>query len=90
MHKGLWNFEIKTDNLISIRRPDQVIINNNKNERQPCQIVDFVGSFDHSVKLKESFKKRDKYVEFAREPKQVIEHESDGDTSYYYLANFTR
>ena len=26
-HKTLWNFEIQTDNLISARKPDQVLTN---------------------------------------------------------------
>ena len=29
-HKLLWDFEIQTDRLISARRPDLIIINNNK------------------------------------------------------------
>ena len=28
--KLLWGFEIQKDHLISVRRPDQVIVNNNK------------------------------------------------------------
>ena len=30
MHKLFWDFEIQTDNLISARRPDLVIINKKK------------------------------------------------------------
>ena len=33
-HKFLWDFEILTDHLISARRPDQVMVNNNKNEKR--------------------------------------------------------
>ena len=29
-HKLFWGFEIQTDHIISVRRPDLVIINNNK------------------------------------------------------------
>ena len=29
-HKLLWDFDIQTDHLISDRRPDLIIINNNK------------------------------------------------------------
>ena len=43
-HKLLWNFDIQTDHLISVRRPDLVIINKKK---RTCRIVDI-------VKLKES------------------------------------
>ena len=34
MHKLLWDFEIQTNHLISARRPDLVIINNNKNKKK--------------------------------------------------------
>ena len=30
IHKLLWDFDIQTDHLISARRPDRIIINNNK------------------------------------------------------------
>ena len=33
-HKLLWNFEIQTDNLISVRRPDLVIINKKKKKKK--------------------------------------------------------
>ena len=32
--KLLWNFEIQTDHLISVRGPDLIIINNNKKKRE--------------------------------------------------------
>ena len=32
MHKVVWDFEIQTDHIISVRRPDQVIVNNKKRE----------------------------------------------------------
>ena len=50
-HKFLWDFEIQTDHLISVRRPDVIIINKKKRE--------FAKSWtaDQSVKLKESEKK---------------------------------
>ena len=34
MHKLLWNFEIKTDQLISVRRPDLVIVNEKKKKKK--------------------------------------------------------
>ena len=34
-HKRLWNFEIQTDHLISVRRPDLVLVNLPKKENQP-------------------------------------------------------
>ena len=62
MLKLLWDFDIKTNYLISVRRPDLIIIN--KKERT-CRIVDFAIPADHRVKLKEC-EKRDKYLDFAR------------------------
>ena len=50
MHKLLWDFEIQTDQLISARRPDLIIIN--KKERT-CRIMDISVPEDHRVKLKE-------------------------------------
>ena len=49
-HKLLWDFDIQTDHLISARRPDVIIINNNK--KRTCKIVDFAVSDDHRIKLK--------------------------------------
>ena len=38
-HKFLWNFDIQTDQLISTRRPDLIIINKKKKEnRQNCRL----------------------------------------------------
>ena len=63
MHKILWDFEIQTDHLISVRRPDLVI------KKRTCRIVEFAIPADHRVKLKES-EKRDKYLDLARELKK--------------------
>ena len=59
-HKLLWDLEINTDHLISVRQPDQVIVNKKekKSKKGTCRIVDFAVSEDHRVKSKES-KKRD-------------------------------
>ena len=70
MHKILWDFETQTDRLISARRPDRVIVNNNNKKKRICRIVDVVVLADHRVNLKES-EKRDKYLELARELKQL-------------------
>ena len=67
MHKILWDFEIQTDHLISVRRPDLVIVNKNK---RICRIVDFVVLVDHSVRLKEN-EKKNKYLDLARELKKL-------------------
>ena len=38
-HKLLWDFDIQTDHLISVRRPDLLIINKNKKENlQNCRL----------------------------------------------------
>ena len=41
-HKLLWDFEIQTDHVISVRRPDLIIINKKKKKKKrTCRIVDF-------------------------------------------------
>ena len=77
-HKLLWDFEIQTDNLILARQLDLMIVNKKK---RTCRIVDFAVSVDHKVKIKES-KKRDQYIDLARELKKTMKHEIDGDTNY--------
>ena len=62
-HKLLWNFDIQTDHLILVRRPDLIIINKKKKN---CKIVDFAVTADDRIKLKEC-EKRDKYFDLARE-----------------------
>ena len=57
-HKILWNFDIHTDHLISVRRLDLIIINNKK---RICKIVDFA---DHRINMKEC-EKKDKYLDLA-------------------------
>ena len=37
-HKLLWDFEIQTDHLISARRPELIIINNN-NKRELAKLL---------------------------------------------------
>ena len=49
-HKLLWDFDIKTDHLISARRPDLIIINK---EKKICKIVDFAVPVDDKIKVKE-------------------------------------
>ena len=55
-HKLLWDFNIHTDHLISARRPDLIIINND-NKKRICKIVNFAVPADHRIKLKECEKK---------------------------------
>ena len=71
-HIVLWDFEIRTDHLISASRPDYMIVNpptpKKRRKKRTCWIVDLAIPADHSVKLKES-EKKDKYLDFARELK---------------------
>ena len=66
-HKLLWDFDIRTDHLISSRRPDLIIINK---EKRTCKIVAFAVPADHRIKLKEC-EKKDKYLDLARELKKL-------------------
>ena len=68
-HKLLWDFNIQTDHLIPARRPDIIIIKNNKKKRI-CKFVDFAVPVDHRINLKES-EKRDKYLDLARGLKKL-------------------
>ena len=71
-YKLLWDFYIQTDHLISVRRPDLIIINKKekkKKEKKICKILDFAVPADHRIKLKEC-EKRDKYPDLARELKK--------------------
>ena len=52
-HKILRDFEIQIDHLIPARRPDLVIINENK---RTCCIADFAIPADHRMKMKENKK----------------------------------
>ena len=45
-HKLLWDFEIRTDHLISARHLHQVIITRNKKKKEPAEFA------DHRIKLK--------------------------------------
>ena len=67
-HKLQWDFDIHTDQLISARKPDLIIINNNK--KSIYWIVDFAVPADHRIKLKE-YEKKDKYLDLARELKKL-------------------
>ena len=68
-HKLLWDFDIQTSHLISARRPDLNVINNNK---RTCKIVNFAVPTEYRIKLKES-EKKDKYLDLARELKKTME-----------------
>ena len=52
--KFLWDFYIQMDHLISVRRPERMIINKKK---RTCEIVNFAVPADHRIKSKENEKK---------------------------------
>ena len=62
----VWDFDIQMDQLISVRRPDLIIINNKKSI---SKIVDFAVPANLRIKLKEC-EKMDKYLDLARELKK--------------------
>ena len=80
-HRSFWDFEIQTDHLISVRRPELVIVKKKKKKKnkRTCCIVDFAIPADQMVKQKEN-EKKDNYQDLARELKKTTESESDGDT----------
>ena len=65
----VWDFEIQTDHLISPRRPDQVIINEKKNENLPNRELCCPGRPQSQNKRK---KKKNKYLDLAREQKKSV------------------
>ena len=67
-HKLLWDFDIHTDHLISVRRADLIIINKKKKKKKKrtCKIVVFAVPADHRIKLKEC-EKNDKYLDLVRD-----------------------
>ena len=77
-HKLLWDFDIQTDNLISARRPDLIVINKKK---RTCKTVDSAVLADYRIKLKKS-EKKDKYFNLARELKKTMKHEGDDYTNH--------
>ena len=81
-HKLLWDFEIHTDHLISVRRPDLIIINNKNEKKRTCKIVNFAVPADHRIKLKEC-EKKDKYLDLARELEKK-ENEGENYTNCYW------
>ena len=50
--KILWDFEIQTNHMILARRPDLMLINKKKWERELAVFVDFAELTDSSVKRK--------------------------------------
>ena len=82
MQKHLWDFEMKADHVISGIRPELVIFNNKK---RCYQIVDFVISAEHGVKVKRKGKERQLLI-FCQWVEKTREHESEGDTNCNWCA----
>ena len=73
-HKLLWDFEIQTDYLISVRRPDLIIINKKeeKKEKEKKENLQYCGLCCPSgaqSKIEKS-EKKEKYLDLARELKK--------------------
>ena len=66
-HKLQWDFDMHTDHLIPVRRPDLIIINKKKENLQNCRLAVLA---NHKIKLKE-WEKKDKYLDVARELKKL-------------------
>ena len=62
-HTILWGFQIQTDLLIPVRRPDIILIK----KTTTFHLVDIAISVDQRVKTKES-EKIDKHIDLASEP----------------------
>ena len=67
-NKHLLDLNLHADHLISVRRPDLIIIHKKK---RTCKIVDFAVPADHRIKLEEC-EKKNKYVDLARELKKKL------------------
>ena len=74
MHKLQWDFDIHTDHLISIRRPDLIIINNKKKEFAKLSTL--------VSEVTTEWEKKGKYLDLAREAKKLLEPERDDYTNY--------
>ena len=70
-HKILGDFEIQSDHSTSVRSPGLVIMNNKEEKRKrTCLIVNFAVPAIYGQKIEES-EKRDKYLDLARELKEL-------------------
>ena len=72
----LWYFKIQTDHLISTRRPDQHLINKEKN----CHLIDFCHSSRPYSENKRKRKER-QVLGPCQKVEKVVEHECAGDTT---------
>ena len=85
-HQILRDFEIQTDHLIPIWRPDLLIIDKKKmSKMRTCCLVDLAVLADHRVKIKQNEKKH-KYLDLTRELKNAFEHKGDCDNNCNWCA----
>ena len=77
-HKLLQDFDIHSDNLISERRLDLIIINKKK---RTCKIVDFAMPAEKRIKLKECEKKKISTSTLLDNFKKTMERESNNYTN---------
>ena len=66
-YKFIWDFDIHTDHLISVRRTDLITINK---KLRICKIVEFAVPPDQRIKSKEC-EKKDKHLDLDRELKTL-------------------
>ena len=65
--KILWDFIVQTDHDIYMKRPDVIVLQEDKNL---CQIIDFVCPYDRRVDTKE-LEKIKHYQDLAQELKKI-------------------
>ena len=75
--KSLWDFEIQTDHLILVRRPELVLSQKNK---RIYHLIDFAVRADHRMKIKGN-EKINEYLDLAKRTEKTVEHHCDGDTN---------
>ena len=86
MRKILWDFEIQTDHQISARWPDLVIVKKSIKRKRENLINSGRCRTGWPLSKNKRKKKRDKYLDLARELKKPTKHESDGDKVKVKLA----
>ena len=86
---GFWDAN-RSPNLGQTTRPcdSQKKKKKKKEKKRTCRIVNFAVPANYRVKLKES-EKRYKYVDLARELKNTMTHESDGDTNSKWRVRYS-
>ena len=76
-HKLVWDFDIQTDHLNSVRRPD---LNQQKKKKKKKRERVKLLTLLSRLTTEKTERKKDKYLDFARELKKTMEHEGDNCT----------